>query len=166
MDHEFPERRSSHQSQRNQAAIDWRLTYLRGDIFMVLCLIRIAALCGALLIPTLAAGQADNRPNPDPCKAMRSRIRVEEELRLALRTLRQAIDGYKISCEQGNVGPLDRTVNDECYPHTLQTLVTGIAPPNRGATRIRFLRRIPRDPITGTYNWGLRSMQDDPASRT
>jgi general secretion pathway protein G len=84
----------------------------------------------------------------------------EIELRRNLRELRQAIDRYKIACEGGLVGPLDRKVEDECYPHSLEILVEGIHPPNTTRT-IRFLRRIPRDPLTGKTEWGLRSMQDD-----
>jgi general secretion pathway protein G len=88
----------------------------------------------------------------------------EMELRRTLRELRKAVDAYKISCEQGNVGPLDRKVDDECYPQNLEILVEGINPPNKGDTTIRFLRRIPKDPMTGTTEWGLRSIQDDPDS--
>ncbi len=87
----------------------------------------------------------------------------EMELRRNLRELRKAIDAYKISCEQGNVGPLDRKVDDECYPPNLEILVEGIHPPNKDTT-IRFLRRIPRDPFTGQADWGIRSVQDEPES--
>lgn len=86
----------------------------------------------------------------------------EMELRRTLRELRKAIDAYKISCEQGNVGALDRKVEDECYPPNLQVLVEGITPPNKPNTTIRFLRRIPKDPFTGDTEWGKRSIQDDP----
>ncbi len=85
----------------------------------------------------------------------------EMELRRTLRELRKAVDAYKISCEQGNVGPLDRKVEDECYPPNLDILVEGINPPNRPNATIRFLRRIPKDPFTGNTEWGLRSIQDD-----
>ena len=88
----------------------------------------------------------------------------EMELRRTLRELRKAIDSYKIACESGQVGPLDRKVEDECYPHTLDILVEGIHPPNKGDTTIRFLRRIPRDPMTNSKDWGMRSVQDDPDS--
>jgi general secretion pathway protein G len=86
----------------------------------------------------------------------------EMELRRTLRELRKAIDSYKIACESGLVGPLDRKVGDECYPPTLEILVEGIHPPNKGDSTIRFLRRIPKDPFTGNTDWGLRSVQDDP----
>ncbi|MFN8005065.1 MAG: type II secretion system protein [Acidobacteriota bacterium] len=88
----------------------------------------------------------------------------EMELRRNLRELRKAIDSYKISCEQGMVGPLDRKVDDECYPQTLEVLVEGIHPPNKGDVTVRFLRRIPKDPFTGKTDWGLRSVQDEPSA--
>ena len=88
----------------------------------------------------------------------------EMELRRNLRDLRKGIGAYKQACEAGQVGPLDRKVNDECYPPDLETLVEGIHPPNKSDSTIRFLRRIPRDPFTGKTEWGLRSLQDDPDS--
>jgi len=88
----------------------------------------------------------------------------EMELRRNLRELRKAIDSYKIACESGLVGPLDRKIEDECYPQTMDILVEGIHPPNKGDSTVRFLRRIPRDPFTGKSEWGFRSVQDDPDS--
>ena len=87
----------------------------------------------------------------------------EMDLRRNLRQLRMAIDSYKIACETGQVSPLDRKVDDECYPPDLEVLVEGIRPPNKDTT-IRFLRRIPKDPFTGESNWGMRSVQDDPSA--
>ncbi|MGE0129938.1 MAG: prepilin-type N-terminal cleavage/methylation domain-containing protein [Blastocatellales bacterium] len=88
----------------------------------------------------------------------------EMELRRNLRELRKAIDAYKIACEAGMVGPLDRKVDDECYPPSLEILVEGIHPPNKGDSTVRFLRRIPKDPFTDNTDWGLRSVQDDSGS--
>jgi general secretion pathway protein G len=87
----------------------------------------------------------------------------EMELKQTLREIRQAIDRYKIACEAGAVGPLDKKVNDECYPPNIETLVEGITPPN-STRKIRFLRRMPRDPMTGKEEWGFRSIQDEPKS--
>jgi len=83
----------------------------------------------------------------------------EIELRRNLREIRQAIDSYKIGYDQ-NVGPLDRHLDDEGYPTSLEVLVNGITPPNT-TRKIRFLRHIPRDPMTGKTEWGFRSVQDD-----
>ena len=53
------------------------------------------------------------------------------------------------------------------YPKTLQSLVDGVKGTGAGAdTKIKFLRRIPIDPMTRTREWGLRSMQDDPKSKS
>jgi general secretion pathway protein G len=89
----------------------------------------------------------------------------EMELRRNLREIRKAIDAYHVACAtQGLVGPLDRNVEDECYPPKLDILVEGIHPPNQSDRTIRFLRRIPKDPFTGNTEWGRRSIQDDPDS--
>jgi general secretion pathway protein G len=88
----------------------------------------------------------------------------EMELRRNLREIRMAIDRYKIRCEQGNLlGPLDKDPEDECYPKTIEVLVDGVLPPNK-LNKERFLRRLPRDPFSGTADWGMRSIQDDPDS--
>jgi general secretion pathway protein G len=88
----------------------------------------------------------------------------EIELRRNLREIRRAIDAYKVFCDSGGVGKLDKKVEDECYPPKLETLVEGINPPNKVDSTVRFLRRIPKDPFTGEADWGLRSVQDDPTA--
>ena len=89
--------------------------------------------------------------------------RKEAELKYSLKQMRDAIDRYKIDCERGLVGLLDRRVNDNCYPPDLDRLVDGINVPNTDKT-IRYLRSIPVDPFTDNTEWGLRSDQDDPDS--
>jgi general secretion pathway protein G len=86
----------------------------------------------------------------------------ELELRLALREVRTAIDRYKDAADRGLIAVQADT---EGYPPDLETLVEGVTlsgPPGR---RMRFLRRIPRDPMTNSTEWGLRSVQDEPDSR-
>ncbi len=87
----------------------------------------------------------------------------EMELRQSLREIRKAIDSYKVFCDTGSISPLDKKVEDECYPPTLETLVEGIRPMNK-TELTRFLRSIPNDPFTGKPDWGLRSIQDSPDS--
>lgn len=83
----------------------------------------------------------------------------EYELRRSLREIRNAIDKYK---DVADLNLLRVQVGSEGYPPDLETLVKGTA---YGATqKIRFLRRIPIDPMTGKAEWGLRSVQDDPDS--
>jgi len=80
----------------------------------------------------------------------------ESELRLALRQIRTAIDEYKRMSDQGLI-PL--TVGGEGYPEDLEVLVEGVEIVGQ-ETKMRFLRRIPIDPMTKD-DWLLRSYQDD-----
>jgi general secretion pathway protein G len=91
----------------------------------------------------------------------------EIELRRNLREIRKAIDAYQLTCQAGVIGPLDRPPPENmCYPENLEVLVEGIIPPNQVEGRIRWLRRIPKDPFTGNTDWGTRSVDDDPDSAT
>jgi general secretion pathway protein G len=87
----------------------------------------------------------------------------ETELRRALREMRTAIDRYKDAADLGQISPLELRAEAEGYPPDLETLVDGVAAA-RDATgrKLRFLRRIPIDPMTQSRNWGLRSYQDAP----
>src|SRR3989449_11620612 len=82
----------------------------------------------------------------------------ERELRSDLWMMRDAIDRYKDAADRG---AFQIKVGTEGYPPDLQTLVDGV---DVGGKKVRFLRRIPNDPMTNSTDWGLRSMQDDPAS--
>jgi general secretion pathway protein G len=82
----------------------------------------------------------------------------EHELRQALWQLRDAIDRYKDAADRG---AFQTKVGSEGYPPDLETLVKGI---DVGGKKLRFLRRIPVDPMTGKDEWGMHSMQDDPES--
>src|SRR5216117_563219 len=94
----------------------------------------------------------------------RSRVRREKEreLRLALREIHNAIDQYKDHADKGDFGPLK--VGTEGYPETLEVLVDGVKIANQVDKKVKFLRRIPIDPMTNSKDWGKRSMQDDPKS--
>jgi general secretion pathway protein G len=83
----------------------------------------------------------------------------EIELRRALRMMRTAIDDYKKVCEENKVEIDEDTYG---YPEKLEDLVKGIEyKDKKNKTRlVKFLRRIPLDPISASYNWGLRSYQD------
>ncbi len=83
----------------------------------------------------------------------------ETELRRSLREMRTAIDRYKDTADRGVIRV---EIGSEGYPPDLNTLVNGVAV---GAnSRVRFLRRISLDPMTGRRDWGLRAVQDDPDS--
>jgi len=89
----------------------------------------------------------------------------EKELRYALREIHTAIDKYKDLCDAGKI---QGKMEEYCYPPTLEALVDGvklngvITGLGQGSGKVRFLRRVPKDPMTGTTDWGKRSMQDDP----
>jgi len=82
----------------------------------------------------------------------------EHELRRDLWEMRDAIDRYKDAADRS---AFQTKVGTEGYPPDLETLVKGV---DVGGKKVRFLRSIPTDPMTGTTEWGLRSMNDDPAS--
>lgn len=86
----------------------------------------------------------------------------ERELRYALREIRTAIDRYKDLADQGQLGV--QSVDSDNYPPTLEVLVEGVTQAGTVDKKIRFLRRIPKDPMTNSYDWGLRSTRDDPKS--
>ena len=89
----------------------------------------------------------------------------EIELHRALREIRTAIDKYKDAVDAGQIGGTDVRVGSEGYPPDLQTLVDGVSIVNDQSDRkLKFLRRIPVDPMTGDTDWGLRSYQDRPDS--
>jgi len=82
----------------------------------------------------------------------------EKELRHDLWEMRDAIDRYKDAADRGL---FQIKLGTEGYPPDLDTLVKGV---DIGGKKVRFLRRIPTDPMTGKTEWGQRSMQDDPQS--
>jgi general secretion pathway protein G len=82
----------------------------------------------------------------------------ERQLRLALWTLRDAIDRYKAAADSN---AFQTKVGIENYPPDMETLVKGV---DVAGKKLRFLRKIPIDPMTGKDEWGMRSMQDDPTS--
>ena len=87
----------------------------------------------------------------------------EIELRRNLRMIREALDAYKKLADENKIDVED---DSEGYPPDLQTLVEGVESSEEkdGDTVvkvIKFLRRIPRDPVTNSLEWGLRSYQDD-----
>ena len=87
----------------------------------------------------------------------------ELELRRDLRELRQALDRYKDLSDRGMIPP---KADGYGYPPDLETLVKGVELKGAASTKYKFLRRIPVDPMTGKPNWGMRSIQDDPDSRS
>jgi general secretion pathway protein G len=91
----------------------------------------------------------------------------EAELRRALREMRTAIDKYKDAVDNGLIGSIDVKAGSEGYPPDLETLVEGVSVANDASGRkLKFLRRVPIDPITRSSEWGLRAYADKPDSTT
>jgi len=87
----------------------------------------------------------------------------EKELRYDLHEMRNAIDKYK---DLADTQKIRVELGSEGYPPDLDTLVKGVSVGGSGAAgkNMRFLRRVPKDPMTGRAEWGMRSVQDDPDS--
>ncbi|MCA1583737.1 MAG: type II secretion system GspH family protein [Acidobacteria bacterium] len=91
----------------------------------------------------------------------------ESELRRQLREMRTAIDNFHDGVLSGQIPTTELKPNNEGYPPDLETLVEGVSAANDASGRkLKYLRRIPVDPMTRSAEWGLRSYQDKPdASR-
>jgi general secretion pathway protein G len=99
-----------------------------------------------------------------PLARYRVRRDKERELRYALREIRKAIDDYK---DASLTGKIDVKLGTEGYPESLEQLVEGVKLlQSAEGKKIKFLRRIPKDPLTGGFEWGKRAVQDDPKSQS
>jgi len=99
-----------------------------------------------------------------PLAKISAKREKEIELRRSLRMIREAIDAYKKLSDEGKIKVVEKS---EGYPPDLKTLVEGVEVDKRDKKTtkiIKLLRRIPKDVMTNSYDWGLRSYQDDPDS--
>lgn len=101
-----------------------------------------------------------------PLAEVASRRAKEQDLRLALRDIRDALDSYKAAYDQGRI---ERVVGETGYPPDLYALVDGVEDArDPGRSMIYFLRRVPRDPFfpdpsaPAEETWGLRSYASPP----
>ena len=100
-----------------------------------------------------------------PLAQVASQRHREAELRTALRQVRTAIDKFKDAVDQGRIAQTEVTPGSEGYPPDLETLVDGVSIQNdQSGTKLKFLRRIPIDPMTNSTEWGMRAYQDRPDS--
>jgi len=95
-----------------------------------------------------------------PIARVRIRREKERELRRDLWELRDAIDRYKDAADRG---AFQVKLGTEGYPQDLEALVKGV---DVGGKKVRFLRKIPVDPMTGKDDWGKRCVKDDPDSQS
>jgi general secretion pathway protein G len=91
----------------------------------------------------------------------------EVELRRALREMRTAIDKFKDAVDQGQIPTTELEPGNEGYPPDLETLVNGVSAANDASGRkLKFLRKIPIDPMTNSAEWGKRAYQDKSDSQS
>src|SRR4029079_3119559 len=94
------------------------------------------------------------------------RRQKEYETHRLLREMRTAIDKFKDYADNGRIASTELQFGAENYPQSLQQLVDGVALANTASgQKIKFLRRIPIDPLTGKADWGMRSYQDEADSK-
>ena len=99
-----------------------------------------------------------------PMVRMSVKRKKEIQLRRSLREMRTAVDRYK---DMADRGVIPRGSSESMgYPPDLETLVKGVRLLGTLSQKMKFLRKIPTDPMTGDTEWGLRSVQDDPESTT
>lgn len=87
----------------------------------------------------------------------------ERELRQNLKEIRLALDRYK---EASDLGKIEVPTDTEGYPQSLEVLVDGVQLIGQAGKNIKFLRKIPTDPMTNSTDWGMRSHQDEPTSQS
>ena len=88
----------------------------------------------------------------------------ERDLERALTDIRRAIDKFKDDMDAQKIGPAK--LDSDNYPESLQQLVDGIKATGAVDKKMKYLRRIPKDPMTNSFEWGLRSDRDDPTSQS
>ena len=100
-----------------------------------------------------------------PLSQVTAKRQQEAELRRALREIRTAIDKHKDAVDLGLIGGENVQAGSQGYPANLEILVEGVEVLNDASgAKLRFLRRIPVDPMTTSDDWGLRAYQDEPGT--
>src|ERR671918_2874312 len=96
-----------------------------------------------------------------PLAKVTSQRQREAELRRTLREMRTAIDKFKDAVDAGQIPQTELEPGSEGYPPDLETLVEGVsAAGDASGRKLKYLRRVPIDPMTTTTEWGMRSYQD------
>ena len=102
-----------------------------------------------------------------PLMQVTSQRQRESELRSALRQVRTAIDKFKDAVDNGRIAQTELSPGSEGYPPDLQTLVDGVPIQNdQSGAKLKFLRKIPVDPMTNSTEWGMRAYGDKPDATT
>jgi general secretion pathway protein G len=91
----------------------------------------------------------------------------EAELHRSLREMRTALDKFKDAVDQGQIPTTELEPGSEGYPPDLETLVNGVSAANDASGRkLKFLRKVPIDPLTNSADWGKRAYQDKSDSQS
>ena len=102
-----------------------------------------------------------------PMAQVVSQRQKEVELRRSLREMRTAIDKFKDAVDQGQIPTTELEPGNEGYPPDLETLVNGVSAANDASGRkLKFLRKVPIDPLTNSADWGKRAYQDKSDSQS
>ena len=102
-----------------------------------------------------------------PLMQVTSQRQRESELRSSLRQVRTAIDKFKDAVDNGRIAQTELSPGSEGYPPDLQTLVDGVPIQNdQSGAKLKFLRKIPVDPMTNSTEWGMRAYGDKPDATT
>ena len=102
-----------------------------------------------------------------PLMQVTSQRQRESELRSSLRQVRTAIDKFKDAVDNGRIAQTELAPGSEGYPPDLQTLVDGVPIQNdQSGAKLKFLRKIPVDPMTNSTEWGMRAYGDKPDATT
>jgi general secretion pathway protein G len=102
-----------------------------------------------------------------PMAQVTSQRQREVELRRTLREMRTAIDKFKDAVDSGQIPQTELEPGSEGYPPDLETLVNGVSAANDASGRkLKFLRKVPIDPMTNSTEWGKRAYQDRPDSQS
>lgn len=129
----------------------WRTAHERGYTFVEVLVVSVVLLVLASAVLPLS-------------KVAIQRQR-EVELRRNLREMRTAIDRFKDAADMQMIAPQDLKAGAEGYPEKLETLVEGVrVTGDSSGKKLKFLRRVPIDPMTNSAEWGFRSYQDEPDS--
>jgi general secretion pathway protein G len=99
-----------------------------------------------------------------PLARYKIRREHERELREALKEMRTAIDKYKDAADGQKLGP--QKIDTDNYPESLEQLVEGVKAAGEVDKKVHFLRRVPKDPMTNSYDWGKHSTRDDPTAQS
>ena len=99
-----------------------------------------------------------------PLARYRVQREKERDLLRALEQIRNGIDKFKDDMDTGKIGPAK--LDSDNYPESLKQLVEGVKATGSVDKKVKYLRRIPKDPMTNSYDWGLRSDRDDPDAQT